>query len=260
MLAIKLAVDEDPAPGRFLITGSADIRTLASIQDSLAGRIEVFELLPLAQDEIARRPSQFIAEVFQGRLPDGGALDPGDWPKRIAAGGFPEALARSGAGRRRNWFGAYARALIEQDVADIAQLDRRGDLPRLVELLAQHCSEMVNLTQLGVQLSMDRKTVDRHVGVLEQMFLVRRVRPWFRNELKRLARMPKLHFLDSGLTAAMRRLDPEALRPDRVSLGPLAETFVYSELAKQVGRSPDGISVHHYRDHDGGEIDFILEN
>ncbi len=260
MLAIKLAVDEDPAPGRFLITGSADIRTLASIQDSLAGRIEVFELLPLAQDEIARRPSNFLAEVFQGRVPDGGALDPGDWPKRIAAGGFPEALARTGTGRRRNWFGTYARALIEQDVADIAQLDRRRDLPRLVELLAQHCGEMVNLTQLGAQLSMDRKTVDRHVGVLEQMFLVRRVRPWFRNELKRLAKMPKLHFLDSGLVAAMLRLDPETLGPDRVSLGPLAETFVYSELAKQAGRSTDGISVHHFRDHDGGEIDFILEN
>lgn len=260
LLAIKLAVDEDPAPGRFLITGSADIRTLASVQDSLAGRIEVIELLPLAQDEIARRPSRFLAEVFAGRVPEGPVLGPGDLPKIIAAGGFPEALARTNRARRRNWFDAYARALIEQDVADIAQLDRRRDLPRLVELLARHCSEMVNLAQLGAQLSMDGKTVDRHIGVLEQMFLVRRVRPWFRNELKRLAKMPKLHFLDAGLAAAMRRLDPETLGPDRVSLGPLTETFVYAELAKQGGRSGEGISIHHYRDHDGGEIDFILEN
>ena len=126
---------------------------------------------------------------------------------------------------------AYADALIEQDVADIANLDRRRDMPRLVELLAQHCSEMVNLTQLGAQLGMDRKTVDRHLCVLEQMFLVRRVRPWFRNELKRLAKAPKLHFFDAGLAAAMRKLNPEALGPDRVSLGPIVETFAFSELS-----------------------------
>ncbi len=187
-------------------------------------------------------------------------MDPVEIQHLVAAGGFPEAIARTNRARRRDWFEAYAQALIEQDVADIANLDRRRDMPRLVELLAQHCGEMVNLTQLGAQLGMDRKTVDRHVGVLEQMFLVRRVRPWFRNELKRLAKAPKLHFLNSGLAAAMRRLEPETLGPDRVSLGPIVETFVFSELSKQASWSADRVSIHHYRDHDGGEIDFILEN
>lgn len=260
MLAIKLAVDEDPTPGRFLITGSADIRTLPTIQDSLAGRIQVFELLPLSQDEIAGRPSKFLANAFTGRLPEAEALPPDALQHLVAAGGFPEALARTSRARRRDWFEAYAKALVEQDAADIASLDRRRDLPRLLDTLAQHCGEIVNLTKLGGELGMDRKTVDRHVGVLEQMFLVRRVRPWFRNELKRLAKAPKLHFLDSGLAAALRRLDAETLGPDRVSLGPIVETFVFSELSKQASWSEDRISIHHYRDHDGGEIDFILEN
>jgi uncharacterized protein len=260
MLAIKLAVDEDPTPGRFLITGSADIRTLPTIQDSLAGRIQVFELLPLSRDEISGRRSSFIADVFEGRAPEAGALEPTELQRIVAMGGFPEAVARTSRARRLDWFEAYADALIEQDVADIANLDRRRDMPRLVELLAQHCSEMVNLTQLGAQLGMDRKTVDRHLGVLEQMFLVRRVRPWFRNELKRLAKAPKLHFFDAGLAAAMRKLNPEALGPDRVSLGPIVETFVFSELSKQATWSDERISIHHYRDHDGAEIDFILEN
>jgi uncharacterized protein len=260
MLAIKLAVDEDPAPGRFLITGSADIRTIPSIQDSLAGRIQVFELLPLSRDEVGGSRSTFLTDVFAGRAPQGGALEPEELQRLVAIGGFPEAITRTNRARRLDWFEAYAQALIEQDVADIAHLDRHRDMPRLVELLAQHCGEMVNLTQLGAQLSMDRKTVDRHVGVLEQMFLVRRVRPWFRNELKRLAKAPKLHFLDSGLAAAMRRLEPETLGPDRVSLGPIVETFVFSELSKQASWSEDRVSIHHYRDHDGGEIDFILEN
>ncbi len=260
ILAIKLVVDEDPRPGRFLITGSADIRTLPTIQDSLAGRIEVFELLPLSQDEVAGNRSTFLASVFDGRIPAGPALPPNELAGRVAAGGFPEALLRGAGARRRNWFRAYIDALIEQDVADIASLDRRRDMPRLVALLAQHCSEQVNLTQLGASLGMDRKTVDRHVTVLEQMFLVRRVQPWFTNELKRLAKAPKLHFLDSGLAAAMCRIDPETLGPDRISLGPIVETFVFSELSKQASWSDDPVSIHHYRDHDGGEIDFVIED
>lgn len=260
MLAIKLAVDEDPTTGRFLITGSADFRTLAAVQDSLAGRIEVFELLPIARDEIGGRRSRFISDVFAGKIPEGDGLEPQELQRIVAMGGFPEAIARASRARRRDWFEAYADALIEQDIADIIQLDRRRDMPRLVELLARHCSEMVNLTQLGAQLGMDRKTVDRHVEVLEQMFLVRRVRPWFRNELKRLAKAPKLHFIDSGLAAAMRRLDPEGLGSDRVSLGPIVETFVFAELSKQASWSEERVSIYHYRDHDGGEIDFILEN
>lgn len=260
MLAIKLAVDEDPTPGRFLITGSADFRTLSAIQDSLAGRIQVFELLPLSRDEICGRRSSFIADVFAGKVSEGGALEPQELQRIVAMGGFPEAIARTNRARRLDWFEAYADALIEQDVADIFKLDRRRDMPRLVELLACHCGEMVNLTQLGAQLGMDRKTVDRHVGVLEQMFLVRRVRPWFRNELNRLAKAPKLHFLDAGLAAAMRKLDPEGLGSDRVSLGPIVETFVFAELSKQASWSEERVSIHHYRDHDGGEIDFILEN
>jgi len=124
MLAIKLAVDEDPAPGRFLITGSADIRTIPSIQDSLAGRIQVFELLPLSRDEVGGGRSSFLTDVFAGRLPEAGALEPEELQRLVAIGGFPEAIARTNRARRLDWFEAYAQALIEQDVADIAHLDR----------------------------------------------------------------------------------------------------------------------------------------
>lgn len=261
MLAIKLAVDENQQPGRFLITGSADIRTLPTIQDSLAGRIEVFELLPLARDEIIGRRSTFLVDVFAGQLPPPGeSLEPEALQRVVATGGFPEALTRSGRVRRGDWFRAYARAIVEQDVLDVANLDRRRDMPQLVAILAQHCSEMINLTQIGAQLGMDRKTVQRHIAVLEQLFLVRRVRPWFRNELLRLSKTPKLHFVDCGLAAVLRRLDVESLGPDRTALGPIIETFVFSELSKQVSWSDEPPDILHYRDHDGGEIDFILES
>lgn len=261
MLAIKLAVDDDPRPGRFLITGSADIRTLPAIQDSLAGRIEVRTLYPLSRDEILSRRSTFLRDVFAGTLPPPGEdHDPFALPRIVSAGGFPEAVRRKDGVRRREWFKAYAQAIVEQDVTDNWSLDRRRDMPRLLEVLAQHCSENVNLTSVGAQLGMDRKTVDRHAGVLEQLFLLRRVRPWFRNELKRLAKTPKLHFLDAGLAASLRRLNLESLGPNRMPLGPLAETFVYAELCKQASWSDDAPEILHYRDHDGGEIDFILES
>lgn len=261
MLAIKLSVDDDPQPGRFLVTGSADIRTLPTIQDSLAGRIEVRNLYPLSRDEILARRSTFLSDVFAGVLPEPGeAYDPFVLPRIVGTGGFPEAVRRKDNARRRDWLKAYSLAIVEQDITDNWTLDRRRDMPRLLEALAQHCSETLNLTTIGAQLGMDRKTVDRHAGILEQLFLVRRVRPWFRNELKRLAKTPKLHFLDSGLAAALRRQNLEKLGPNRVPLGPLLETFVFAELCKQASWSDDAPEIFHYRDLDGGEIDFILES
>ena len=260
MLAIKLDVDENPRPGRFLITGSADFRTLPAIQDSLAGRIEVFELLPLSRDEVSGEISTFLADAFAGRPPAASParLEPDELPRLVAAGGYPEALARSGR-RSRDWLRAYARAVLEQDLSSVTSRDRKREFSQVLELLALHCAGMVNLTQIGAQLGMDRKTVYRHMDALEQMFLVRRVRPWFRNELKRLAKKPKLHFLDSGLAAALRRENTESLNANRIALGPLVETFVFAELSKQATWSDDPPDILHFHDHDNGEIDFILE-
>lgn len=119
--------------------------------------------------------------------------------------------------------------------------------------------QLLNMTELGSKTQLDAKTVDRWLLLLEHLFLLRRVRPWFRNDLKRLVKTPKIQFLDPGLLAALRGLDQDRLTRDRGLLGPLLECFVHAELSKAAALSSTGIDIGHYRDKDQVEVDFVLE-
>ena len=261
ILAIKREVDENPSPGRFLLTGSVDLFKGTISPDSLAGRVETIELLPFSQAEIAGAgPPRFLDHAFAGDFPGiGGTGTSADLLDRIVAGGFPPALIRTTPARRRAWLNAYARALTERDVADIAPIERRNELVRLIQHTAVSTGQLLNMSGLGSHLGVDGKTVDRWLVLLERMFLLRRIPAWHNNNLKRLVRTPKLHFLDSGLLASLRRTDAAAIARDRQTLGPLLESFVFGELAKAMALDHDQTTVSHYRDKDGIEVDFILE-
>lgn len=262
LLAVKRSVDEDRRPGRFLLTGSAQILTIPRVKESLAGRMEVVTLYPLARSEVIRAgPPTFIERSFAGKPPmPAEQLVGDDLMSVVLAGGYPEVLERPSERRRRDWCRAYVEAIVERDVRDIAAVEKIGELGRLVEALALCSGQLTNLSQLGGKLGIDRKTADRYLTLLEQLFLVRRLRPWFRNELKRLVRTPKLHFLDSGLLAAVRGCGLERLRRDRAPWGAILESFVHAELLKQASWIDEGISFHHYRDKDLAEVDVVLEN
>ena len=261
ILALKKSVDEDPRPRRFIITGSVDLFKGSISPDSLAGRVETIDLLPFSQSEIeGRPPSEFIARAFQADFP--GLENIGQTPdltNRLIAGGYPEALSRRNATRRRSWLLGYARSLAERDVAEIAEIEKQGEMARLIERAALATGQLLNRTTLGSELGIDAKTVDRWLALLEHMFLVRQVRAWHRNSVKRLIKSPKLQFLDSGLLTALLRVSETDLERDRQQLGPLLECFVYSELVKTIALSDESISVGHYRDKDQVEIDFVLE-
>jgi uncharacterized protein len=261
MLPLKAAVDADPRPGRYLVTGSADLTALSSLQDALTGRLLKRELLPLAQAELhpgeAGRAGGFLDAVFAGEMPAAPNVDGADLEARVAAGGYPEAI-RLSPGRRRQWFEAYATLSAGRDVRDVAAIERADLLPRLLSELALRTSETVNITDLSKVMQISRDTVERYIAVFEQLYLVRRIRPWSRNELSRLAKTPKLHLLDSGLAAALRRYSPGNLA-QRTAFGPLLETFVFAELSRLASVHPDPPLIHHYRTLRGGEIDFILE-
>jgi predicted AAA+ superfamily ATPase len=261
MLALKKTVDEDPRPGRFLITGSVELFRGSVSPDSLAGRIEAVQLLPFSQSEIERLPpSTFLEEAFNGdfaALEETGSTP--DLVERVVSGGYPEALARSNAARRRAWLTEYARSLATRDIADLAGVSKPDEMQRLVGHAAVASGQTVNLSALAAPLGVDGKTVDRWLTLLEQMFLIRRVRAWHRNDLKRLVKTPKLHFLDSGLLAALQRVTAEDVTRDRSRLGPLLEGFVFSELSKLAGQSVDPPLLSHYRDRDKVEVDFVLE-
>jgi uncharacterized protein len=263
LLALKLVIDQDRRPGRFLLTGSANLMALPQIADSLAGRIALHTLLPLSQSELQGRPNDFLqrAKVQDWPLSQAGwASPPGGTVAHVLAGGYPEMRQRPTAARRQAWAKAYIQTLIERDVRDIAQIDQLGQLPRLLVVAAEHCAQLLNAAQTGGQLGLNGKTVDRYLGILEKLFLVQRLPAWSRNELSRLIKTPKLHFLDAGLQATLTRLTPELVFTQRERWGASLETWVHAELRKALSLSTDDWYMSYFRDKDQVEVDFVLES
>ncbi len=261
--AVKRSIDEDRRPGQFLLTGSANILTIPRVKELLAGRMEILPLYPLSRGEVlGSKPPRFLASAFAGRAPPPPheTLVGEDLVATVLAGGYPEVLARSSERRRRDWCRSYVDAIVERDIREIADVEKLGQMPRLIEVLAQLTSQLLNLSEIGGQLGFDHKTADRYIAILEQLFLVRRLRPWFRNELKRLVKTPKLHVMDTGLLAAMRGLTLDRLRVNRGALGPVLESYVHAELVKEASWADERVSFFHYRDKDQVEVDFVIEN
>lgn len=257
--AIKRSVDQDRRPGRFLLSGSADLLALPRVSESLAGRMEVITLLPLAQAEMRRRRPRFLEHAFRGKpVAVSGPVLGAELVDLVLAGGYPDLLARAPA-RRLAWARDYARAVLTRDVRDIAEVSRLDEMPRLLRVLAQYAGQLLNFTEIGGQLGLDTKTAQRYLAILEQLYLVRRVEPWSTNRLKRLIKTPKLHFLDTGLLAALRGLSADRLSAARDAFGPLLESFVFAEVEKLVGWQDREVTVHHYRDKDQYEVDLVLE-
>ena len=259
--AIKQSVDADRRPGRFLLTGSANLLALPAVSESLAGRMEIVTLLPFAQAEIVGRQPAFLERAFAGTVSAGrDRLGGGSLIRAVLTGGYPEMQRRADPRRRRAWAREYVRTIIQRDVRDVADIERLGLMPRLLRALAHHAGQLTNFTRIGAANQLDDKTTKRYVAALEQLFLVRRVEPWFANALKRLVKTPKLHFLDSGLLAAVSGIAEERLARDRMALGPLLETFVFGEILKQATWSDEAYSLLYYRDRDLNEVDIVVEN
>jgi len=261
LLAIKKNVDEDRRPGRFLLTGSANLMTLPTVADSLAGRMETLLLLPLSQSEIEGCVTNWLDSVFSGRIPSPGtAVHAGDLVERVLRGGFPEAVARPTARRRTAWARQYLDAMLQRDVRDVADIGKLDQLPRFLNALAQTAGQMCNYTQLSGQVGLDAKTAARYIGVFEQMYLLRRVEVWARNRLNRVVKTPKLQFIDSGLLAGLLNLNVQEIQRNRTRFGTVLETFVFGELLKHTTTSEDEYRLMYYRDADQFEVDVVIEN
>jgi predicted AAA+ superfamily ATPase len=184
----------------------------------------------------------------------------GDLVTAVVTGGYPEVLLRSTWNRRRDWCLDYVRAIVERDVRDIAQIDKVQQLPRLLRVLAHHSGQLVNYSGLGAPLGLTHVTTQKYAGLFEQLFLTRLLPPWSNNELKRLIKTPKIHFLDSGLLAALLDLSPQRLAGDRSAFGALLETFVLSEVLKLSSWTGQRFSLSHYRDKERNEVDIVIED
>lgn len=261
LLAIKKSVDEDRRPGRFLLTGSANLMALPTVADSLAGRMETLSLLPLSQSEMEGRTQNWLDRVFAGQLPLAGSVArTDDLVGRVLRGGYPEAVSRSTPRRRTAWARQYIEAIIARDVRDVSGIEKLDRLPRFLRALAQTAGQMCNYTQLGGQVGLDGKTAAKYISVFEQMYLLRRVDVWARNRLNRVVKSPKLQFIDSGLLATLLDLTGDEVQKDRTRFGSVLETFVFSELLKHTTTAVGEYRLMYYRDADKVEVDVVIEN
>jgi len=262
-LPIKAAVDRDRQPGRFLLTGSADVMVLPGMADSLAGRMEVLSLWPLSSAEMSDSPFVNRADaLFFGDF-SGLNIPPCNREELIAnllAGGYPDAVARSNASRRSAWFDAYVQAILQRDVRDLANIEQLTEIPNLLHLLAARSATLLNFSELSRTAGITQSTLKRYFALLEMLFLVVRVQPWSRNASKRLVKTPKVFLPDTGLLSHFMASTGESLIIKPSLIGSGVETLVLSELLKHIAFSQQRLSLWHYRNQTNVEVDFILEN
>ena len=258
--AVKAAVDRRRDPGRFLLTGSANVLLVPRLADSLAGRMAIQRLHPLSQAELERRRPSFLDTLFGGAFKsqrtDRLARD---LPARVAAGGYPAALLRQAGRRRAAWYRDYLDAIVQRDVRDLARIGALDAVPRLLGAAAGQTARLLNVSELAAPFSVSRPTITDYMTLLQRVFLVDELPAWHSNRLKRLVKSPKLHLGDTGLASALLGVDAEALDADRPLLGQLTETFVFQELRRQASWHQDPLSFFHFRDKDGVEVDIVIE-
>jgi len=263
LLAIKAQVDVDNRPGQFLLTGSTRFLTVPTLSESLAGRVDLIDLWPFSQGELDQHREGFIDRIFAStsalrkRRPPHISRDAVF--ERVCRGGFPEAVLRKDRQRDR-WFDGYMRTLTGRDVSEIANIQRVGDLPALVRLLASRTACELNVSRLAKDADLPRTTLTGYLPLLESVYLMFRLPAWSRNITSKRVKQAKLHFLDSGLAAHLVGASPASLaRPNARMAGALLESFVASEIARQRTWAATDVELHHFRDRAGAEVDLVLE-
>lgn len=238
---LEEAVDQDPAPGRFILTGSENLQLTESVSQSLAGRSAMSWLLPLSTGEIA----------------DAGLLADDLW-EHLLRGGYPRILDRGL--KPGGWLQNYVSSYIERDVRPVLNVGDLSTFRSFVALAAGRTAREVNYSALGTDAGVSHNTARAWLRVLQAGFFVEFAPAWHRNLRKQLVRAPKLHWLDSGLLCALlgiRDRQQLELHPLR---GEIFESCVFSELLK--ARLHQGLAgqLKHFRESRGIEVDILVED
>ncbi len=259
--AIKLEVDRDQRPGRFLLTGSANYLTLPRVADSLAGRIEINTLWPLSQGEIAGVVEGFVDTVFTADhlalLPSATSRD--DVLQRALTGGFPEVVARARPARAAQWFDSYVVTLLQRDIRDLTNVEAISMFPGLLGLLAARSGSLINMTDFSRSLGLATTTMRRYVDLLVALFLVAPLPAWSANASTRVVRTAKMPLTDSGLMAHLLGQSRDRILGDPNLAGFLLETFVVAEIRKQLTWSSPRPALSFARSYEGREVDIVLD-
>jgi predicted AAA+ superfamily ATPase len=259
-IPIKRSVDLNRKPGRFFLTGSANILTLPRLADSLAGRVEIHTIWPLSQGEIRSVKEGFIDAIFsKNKFQYKSQLKEEELINIILAGGYPESLLRKEASRRNAWFKSYLNTILERDVKELSDIKGLIALPNLLSILTSRIGGLLNFAELSRTAKLPASTLKRYMALLQSVFLVISLPSWHNNFGKRLIKSPKIYLSDTGLACHLLQLSAQALLKNRTLLGPLLENFVLMELMKQCSWSNVQPKLFHFRTESGQEVDFVLE-
>ena len=259
--ALKIEVDRNRVPGRFLLTGSANVLQVPGLSDSLSGRMLMIRLHPLAQCELENQPPPgFLDTLFKNGFKVCQTRRLGrELCERISAGGYPAALALPPGQRRFSWYDSYIMTQLLKDVSGFARISTLETLPRLLAIAATRTAGLFNVSDITSSFELSRHTVKNYLKLLEMAFMVERTPPWYSNLNRRLVKTPKLHMCDTGLACALLGVDADGLMQNRPLLGQLLETFVLQEMRRQASWHDVHLSFYHYRDRKGAEVDIVIE-
>lgn len=261
--AIKAVVDQDPAPGQFVLTGSSNFLTVPTITESLAGRAGFIEVWPFTQGELAGSTDGFVDTVLGG-ITGLRRFRPSGFGRRallerVCAGGYPE-VHQLPERQRGAWFRDYVRTTIERDVVELSGIRKVAELGQLLRLLAARSGCELVMQGLVDDSSLARQAVYDHRAWLETIHLVTLLPAWSRNLTNRVKKRPKVFLTDPGLAAWLLGKTPDTLEdPTDPATGQLVETFVFAELRRQLTWAVTDVTMFHWQDRTGSEVDIVLE-
>jgi predicted AAA+ superfamily ATPase len=235
---IKRAVDQDRmAYGKFVLTGSSQFLMMKNVSESLAGRIGLLSLLPFDHTELPESCRK----------------------NAIWQGCYPEPVLRNYQGAD-DWYAAYLETYITRDVRDVAQIGNLHDFRRLIQLLAAHTTQLLNMSSLASDLGVSVPTIKRWVSILELSYVIFLLQPYHQNFGKRMIKSPKIYFYDTGLVSALTGIQSSEMYERGPMAGSLFENYVVAQCVKQARHTNERSAFYFYRTSHGDEIDLVIEN
>jgi predicted AAA+ superfamily ATPase len=257
---IKLAVDENRRMGQYLLTGSANIQTIATVSDSLAGRITHIRLRPFTIGEMLGKKPAFLKRAFAKDFPQQiKGYDKAKVFDLAFCGGYPEVTQKKDDRQRKRWHNDYIDDLLNRDLKDIENIKRLDALRSLVKILAGWSAKYMDFDKIGSSMELSKPTLRSYTNALESMFIFERVLPWLKTDYDLVGKKPKFYATDTGLMASILNWKKDEAFIDRDRVGKLIETFVFQELSAQIDLDKYAYNLYQYRDHKNREIDFIVE-
>lgn len=261
--SIKYAVDNDRRPGKFILTGSANVLHVSGANESLAGRVETIKLYPFSNGEINDIEEDFISRLVQGKIFESATNNPlnrSDYISLICAGGYPDVYKRD-ARRRNAYLGSYLSNILDHDAVEISGLAHLDKLQQVFSILSAQTSEELVQSKIAKLAGIPETSIHGYIRLLNDLYLINELPPWGRNLTMRAVKKRKISIADTAISCKLND-DTEESLSDIINgneLGSQLETFVVNELIKQQSWSDTNFSLYHYRDRDRREVDIIIE-